>query len=1152
MLEASATVREVERVIADALAKVELLAELPLTEPDLKVIADLLRETIAEEGVVPATRTLRAQAPCALACLLVFEGVYGYKGGDFWHGVETAIGASLANVKTEWGHIFEEVLHRYELPRFADTGGHRYVTPILGHGGVPDYCLGDLFEKLLFPAVTGQLEYNGNAADLLDEWQTRSSLLQFTDKPVRRFLLHGGRAGQNFLERCLDMALEFEETGLVSDADELRLPRRVVDRFRSWCDNKPIASRSIGRRGVSAVRYRSPEIRLDLASAGLLLTLPRQTFAAELVRAGQPRVAVNCNNRNWAAAPLRVHRLNGTVDTEAVEIPLTTSFSNLQVLLTAAGQRVKDWTFLGITGDLPWMAFDARSCKLLVSRPLQEREFWVLSPQSWALDGDSVREEAPIWLNHVARKVELKKAPELRLTERSQGLSSAIQVDSAAQAQPRLENGDVLRWPRVVCAGHEVCTGALPDLIIPGLGTESTWERATLVVSHSMHDSRSQHRRTIRLSDLLDSYPLQNGMARIPLSDQRLLGGEPLGMFTVRLRRRLGHDATFRLCLLRGFALQLDPETLFPDATQGAQPVNLQVTVPKNVVCESQATSDSPTNLSRHAPGAVLEVSVPAHRTTVGLQLKIIGGTDSDMIPLEVSISRLEWALSGVEGSAELRYGGKPVDLTLQELEIADESRLFVRADLGRPITLTATLGEHQQTQALAIRSGRASLDLKPFLDSIRAANASGQGVKLRVEGDSWAPRTFDAVRIRAMWEVAHVQALAEVVQGNRRLYVSWTDRSRVRRRLLRLWRHNDRSNKGEVIDKQEVPENLNEAEFEVDLARMPDGRYRLEFAVADEWELPSFPDAYARNIQDLEIAGTDMGLVDSQARHLDDFLEAVECGLPVAEFFDPRIAKVLVSRPEVTQRLWEALYQRSRQDAPIDVLRQILTHADEDELALLEALAMGVVNVKDKGNFELAEWASSAIVQLGVMQRPWGSSLRELFSAPLFPSSGSRALPPLAEVYDQINWTTGCFARQFLKGLLKVSRIVRHQGLQVSFIHENHPNARENDLVVFRKAKAQPGVPRGIRLDNTSTAFVPVERWHSVRPDKETPKVICYVLAFFQRALAWGAGGCSENTFNAIDTLGKEVFLFDPVNYVRELLRADSEIQRSASSGRG
>ncbi|MCI0748631.1 MAG: hypothetical protein L0Y58_24745, partial [Verrucomicrobia subdivision 3 bacterium] len=357
------------------------------------------------------------------------------------------------------------------------------------------------------------------------------------------------------------------------------------------------------------------------------------------------------------------------------------------------------------------------------------------------------------------------------------------------------------------------------------------------------------------------------------------------------------------------------------------------------------------------------------------------------------------------------------------------------------------------------------------------------------------------------------------------------------------------------------IPEGRSDADFQVELARMPEGRYRLEFAVGDEWELPSFPDAYARSIQELEIAGSQVRLLDSQARHLEDFLEAVDCGLPIPEFFDPRIAKLLVSRPEVTQRLWEALYRgwrrrddsaqspESQPDGPIDLLRYIVTHADEDEVTLLEAFAQALGHVQEQGNLGLAEWGGSAVVYLGAMQRPWGSNLRELFSAQLFSASGGRAVPTLAAVYDQITWTNCSVARQFLSELLSASRIVRHQSLQVCHIQKHHPNAKENELIIVRKAKRQVGVPRGVVMDNTSTAFVPLERWHAVRPAKETPNVICRVLAFFQRALAWGAACCSEDAYNAIDTLGKQTFRIDPRNYVRELLRADSEFRSFAVS---
>jgi hypothetical protein len=164
-----------------------------------------------------------------LSCL---AGNQCYSGGDFWSGVQEVTGPLPANAQSEMGQIFEKVLRQHaNLVRIHDLGtAHRYVTPILAHGGIPDYCLDDFFKNVLSPAVTGKLEFSGDAEDLIKEWLAQPSLVAFTDKPVRRFFLYGGAPARDFLQRCLDMAAAED----VDQAAEFGLPQRVVDRFRQW------------------------------------------------------------------------------------------------------------------------------------------------------------------------------------------------------------------------------------------------------------------------------------------------------------------------------------------------------------------------------------------------------------------------------------------------------------------------------------------------------------------------------------------------------------------------------------------------------------------------------------------------------------------------------------------------------------------------------------------------------------------------------------------------------------------------------------------------------------------------------------------------------------------------------------------------------
>jgi len=238
-----------------ALKGVGLIGELPLTESDLDLMTKRLRECLDTRGLGPGTAHLEDCGARVVACFLVHLGVRKYQEGDFWGAVAKALGRDLgSNLLTRWGKIVEQLLKDYGLSPFQDSDepvGHRYVTPILGHGGIPDYCLNDFFDKLLMPVVRGRLDYDGDVGHLLDRWQARSSDYQTADKPIRRFLEHGGKVARDFLTRSLDMAEAFD-TGSFDGTDRFGLPNRVVERFRVWSADHAPSRRARGRRDIGA------------------------------------------------------------------------------------------------------------------------------------------------------------------------------------------------------------------------------------------------------------------------------------------------------------------------------------------------------------------------------------------------------------------------------------------------------------------------------------------------------------------------------------------------------------------------------------------------------------------------------------------------------------------------------------------------------------------------------------------------------------------------------------------------------------------------------------------------------------------------------------------------------------------------------------
>ncbi|MFH1015047.1 MAG: hypothetical protein V1762_03915, partial [Nitrospirota bacterium] len=155
-----------------------------------------------------AHKGIENKSPIAFSYFLVLVGTEHYKGGEFWSAVWNILNLPpKPSRQTDWGNLFIEVLNKYNLPHFEDERALKYVTPILGHGGIPNYCLPDFFEKLLLPIINGEIETSSTSiGEILQDWKRCSSLFATADKPVYRFLLHGGKVANDFLTRCIQVA----------------------------------------------------------------------------------------------------------------------------------------------------------------------------------------------------------------------------------------------------------------------------------------------------------------------------------------------------------------------------------------------------------------------------------------------------------------------------------------------------------------------------------------------------------------------------------------------------------------------------------------------------------------------------------------------------------------------------------------------------------------------------------------------------------------------------------------------------------------------------------------------------------------------------------------------------------------------------------
>ena len=153
-------------------------------------------------------QTLERKRPAILAVYLVNVGVEHYDGSLWPHQPMRQMSGN------DLGPAFERVLHKLDLETFDDLGddlGHRYLTRILGHGGIPKFSTRDYLRLVI---DTLRRNPGARADDLVTLWRTQKTAFFGIDEPVRRFLLYGGPVALDFLDRTIDLvALPPSEVG---------------------------------------------------------------------------------------------------------------------------------------------------------------------------------------------------------------------------------------------------------------------------------------------------------------------------------------------------------------------------------------------------------------------------------------------------------------------------------------------------------------------------------------------------------------------------------------------------------------------------------------------------------------------------------------------------------------------------------------------------------------------------------------------------------------------------------------------------------------------------------------------------------------------------------------------------------------------------
>jgi len=849
------TLEEWEHYLSAQVGQVELLGEIPISDQERSQLGKVIGLRVRTLGHGRALKLLKFRYPSALIVYLVAQGVYGYQGGDYWTDVIQVTGLNRARA-SQVGQVFEEILEALGLRMFYDMRADalRYVSLILAHGGIPNYCLPDFFAKMLQPSVLHTRYADMSTAELIAEWQWRTenkSIL--VDRPITRFLFYGEQVAEDFVERCREMAWEYLNAGMMPDADDIGLPKRVVDAYGQWIAEQ--STDQVQRETADRWRLRKPAVLIDPWGEGVILNLPPQQAPATTIYADVTWQVTA--DEEMHSIPVRVRRTGFDRKTEAESLPLKPA-ETYKVSLLVDGQIKRTWRYQGVSDRRPLLVFDPeRGALLSWSHSLPARRLGLLYPARLDLqvEGEGqLLEELPRlpwgWATFQGRVWDFAQATRLTLMRAGEAVWSATLRPDESLQRPHLVGGELfsLEEPGVRAP---VYIGPPPAVRVPLTGRRELKEELAhwrLTVRNTW-SAIPERRVTTTLADLQPQLTVGEKYVDLPLSLPSLLGESPCGNFVVQLRGPLGRDAEFTLRMAPHLVI-CGHETLYlPDAQSGPQPVTLLVeTLPgDSLECQSEREGCRVQAVAQEENHWEHEVVVEPDMTEVELTVvRPLPSGDAVRVPVRVPIRRLRWALVGEQiGASRGVWTGhiikRPVDALLQmqspflliRLPLCDAERVHLKLRL-----LDAERTELQVMNLDSPIRGQQlwRFDLTAFLDTIRASRSPIIHWELVVWNlpERGEPLRLPVLSLTRTLVVKDVELAYRLVQDRVVLELKWHEPVPLKNRHVRfwpLWRPWDPVLEHAIPDDAEgmwsvsVPSNA-----------FRSGKVRLEFLVVDPW----------------------------------------------------------------------------------------------------------------------------------------------------------------------------------------------------------------------------------------------------------------------------------------------------------------------------
>lgn len=757
-----------------------LIAEVGLDARLFEELSDAVEEHLRTKTLEQTVRLY----PFTFLAFMVGHGVYNYAQGNFWGNL------AVAGIDKTAGPIFLKTVRDLHLEPFDDLveqdNASRFVTPMLAHGGIPKYCLDDFFNVV----IKDMQRVGASADELLTSWRTRKSAFFQVDKPVGRFLLHGGDLAVDLLDRCIAAIEHIREHGRLPTPDEAGLPPYILVALDGHRED---------------IRSSTPKLRRHKAMEQPVLVLdPFAPFGPEMQ---VPPV------RSEMASTWRLWSANGvdelpasTFETRAITARPARSWT---LQLTRHGDSDLEWSFEGFD-DSPAIFFDTNTGALLPSgRSIRAGSVWVLSPAESSISalGTTGPTEARVveecadlsgsWTGFSARRVDLADVQQLVVSHESRSVRRNVQPESA---QPNLLD-EPIRGVRSD-SGMPVFP-RVPRLQLPTIeGMPVGQWKVRLTEAGQVHHLVPDEDLVVDLLPLL-------GRSVVPSA-------------TLTARGPLGVDFKTQFVVAAGLTLTVPDRLILPGDRHA----------PITIGGPGLSVDGAP-------EGDLVELDATANRTECRVE-----GSDG-ALSLTVDLPRLVWAPVNV-AAGSLEYTDHVLPLSTEEVADGTVQALAIRTgrfDLDVDLRLVIDGNEVQSSPPARTAGveGRRVFGLAQFISTLRQHHGSIVDIVLRA-----GQRPVTVARLRPPVGASAISCVGRQIGDDMHVTVGFESDTEAKHRVARFW---PLFRPWDPPTPIQIPDDANEVTALVSATDLPAGTYLLEIEVDDGWTTAARPPATAPNV---------------------------------------------------------------------------------------------------------------------------------------------------------------------------------------------------------------------------------------------------------------------------------------------------------------